>query len=202
MRAHVFATTAIVLAAAVAGCRGQTSEDPPIVPIRNMYDQPKYLMQGPGEFYADGRSMRPVPANVVARDQEVDPRIAHGRLADDSGYVLLIPQESIDRFGGMDKMLARGQERYGIYCAPCHGLSGAGDGIVVKRGMQVPPSYHQDRIRHMPDGQLYATIENGIRNMPAYAAQTTPQDRWAIVAYVRALQVSQAQVAAAPEKTP
>ncbi len=202
MRAHLFAITAVVAAAALAGCRGQTSEDPPIVPIRNMYDQPKYQIQGEGAFYKDGRSMRPVPANVVARDQEVDPRIAHGRLEDNSGYVLLIPQESIDRFGGMDKMLARGQERYGIYCTPCHGLTGAGDGIVVKRGMQVPPTYHQDRIRHMPDGQLYATIENGIRNMPAYAAQTTPQDRWAIVAYVRALQVSQAQVAAAPEKTP
>ena len=199
MRAHLFVTFA-VLAGAVYGCRGNESEDPPIVPLRNMYDQPKYLMQGEGQFYDDGRSMRPVPAHVVARDQEVDPRIAHGRLDDDSGYVLLVPQETIDKMGGMDKMLARGQERYGIYCAPCHGLTGAGDGIVVKRGLPVPQTYHQDRVRHMPDGQLYATIENGIRNMPAYAAQTTVEDRWAIVAYVRALQVSQAQVA--PEKTP
>lgn len=202
MRAHLSVLGAVVFASALAGCRGEASQDPPIVPIRNMYDQPKYQMQGGGDFYEDGRSMRPVPAGVIARDQEVDPRIAHGRLEDNSGYVLLIPQESIDKFGGMDKMLARGQERYGIYCTPCHGLTGAGDGIVIKRGMPVPPTYHQDRVRHMPDGQLYATIENGVRNMPAYAAQTTPQDRWAIVAYVRALQVSQAQVAGAPEKKP
>jgi mono/diheme cytochrome c family protein len=201
MRAGYLVVSAVILAA-VAGCRGQTSEDPPIIPLRNMYDQPKYMMQGPGDFYQDGRSMRPVPANVVARDQEVDPRIAHGRIEDNSGYVLLIPQETIDRYGGMDKMLARGQERYGIYCTPCHGLTGAGDGMAVKRGFQPPPTYHQDQFRHMPDGQVYAIVENGLRNMPAYAAQTTVQDRWAIVAYVRALQVSQAQVAAAPEKTP
>lgn len=197
---HSWLVIGIVGAGVLAGCRGQTSEDPPIVPIRNMYGQPKYSMQQGSEYFEDGRAMRPLPDGVIAHDQEVDPRLAHGRLEDGTGYVLTIPQEMVERAGGMDKMLARGQERFGIYCAVCHGLSGAGDGVVVKRGLMPPPTYHQDRLRHAPDGQIYATIENGIRNMPPYAAQTSVGDRWAIVAYVRALQVSQAPVAAQEKK--
>jgi mono/diheme cytochrome c family protein len=177
---------------ALAGCRGQTTEDAPIVPIRNMYQQPKYSMQQESEYFSDHRNMRPPVDGVISREEEIDPKIAHG--VTDTGYVMVVAPEVVTRAGGMDAMLARGKERYGIYCTPCHGLSGAGDGIVVKRnaGMPPPPTYHQDRIRHMPDGQVYATIENGIRNMPAYGPQLSVQDRWAIVEYVRALQVSQA----------
>jgi mono/diheme cytochrome c family protein len=191
-----------VTIAAIAGCRGQTSEDPPIVPIRNMYHQPKYEMQQEGAFFEDGRAMRPPVEGAISREMEIDPRLAHGRLDDDTGYVLTIPQEEVERHGGMDRMLARGQERYGIYCTPCHGLDGSGQGIVVKRGLVQPPTYHQDRIRHMPDGQLYATIENGVRNMPAYGPQIPTNDRWAIVAYVRALQLSQQGVSGGPTPTP
>jgi len=118
--------------------------------------------------------------------------------------VLTLPQEAIDHYGGMDRTLARGQERFGIYCAPCHGLDGAGQGMVVKHGLIQPPTYHQDRLRHIPDGQIFATIENGIRNMPAYGPQIPTFDRWAIVSYVRALQISQQGVPAqaSPTETP
>ena len=187
---------------AIAACRGQTSEDPPIVPIRNMYHQPKYEMQQEGAFFEDNRAMRPPVEGTISREMEIDPRLAHGRLDDDTGYVLTIPQEAVEHHGGMDRMLARGQERFGIFCAPCHGLDGAGQGIVVKRGLVPPPTYHQDRIRHMPDGQLYATIENGVRNMPAYGPQIPTYDRWAIVAYVRALQLSQQGVGAGAPPPP
>jgi Cytochrome C oxidase, cbb3-type, subunit III len=185
--------------AAVVACRGQTTEDAPIVPIRNMYDQPKYQMQHPGEFFDDGRAMRSPVFGTISRETEIDPRVAHGRLEDDTGYVLTIPQEAVNHFRGMQGLLARGQERFNIYCSVCHGFDGAGQGMAVKRGFVPPPTYHQDRIRHMPDGQIYATIENGVRNMPAYGPQVPTMDRWAIVAYVRALQISQAKV---PEKKP
>jgi len=197
MRAQMLLVAALSVGA-LAACRGQTSTDPPIVPLRNMYDQPKYQMQSGGEFFEDNRAMRPPASGAISREEEIDPRVAHGMLEDGSGYVMTIPQEALDHFGGMDRTLARGQERFGIYCSPCHGLDGAGMGIVAKRGMVPPPTYHQDRLRHMPDGQLYATIENGVRNMPAYGPQVPTFDRWAIVAYVRALQISQAR----PEKKP
>lgn len=192
----------VLTVSALAACRGQTTEDAPIVPIRNMYNQPKYSTQQESEFFEDHRTMRPPVDGVISREDEIDVRIATGKLEDNTGYVLVVPPEVVSRAGGMDAMLSRGKERYGIFCTPCHGLAGAGDGIVVKRnaGMPPPPTYHQDRIRHMPDGQLYATIENGVRNMPAYGPQTTVMDRWAIVEYVRALQVSQAQVALGEKK--
>jgi len=188
--------------AALAGCRGETSEDPPLVPIRNMYDQPKYMMQEESAYYDDHRNMRPPVDGVISREEEIDSRIAHGLLEDNTAYVLVVPPEVVQKAGGMDAMLARGKERYGIYCTPCHGLSGAGDGIVIKRnaGMPPPPTFHQDRIRHMPDGQVFATIENGVRNMPAYGPAVPTMDRWAIVEYVRALEVSQAQVASVEKK--
>jgi hypothetical protein len=189
----------VMAASAVVACRGQTSTDPPIVPIRNMYDQPKYEMQHPGDFFADQRAMRPQVEGTISREMEIDPRIAHGRLEDDTGYVLDIPQEAIRHFHGMKGMLERGQQRFNIYCAACHGFDGAGQGMVIKHGFVQPPTYHDDRIRHMPDGQIFATIENGVRNMPAYGFMVPTMDRWAIVSYVRALEISQAKVT---EKTP
>ncbi len=102
--------------------------------------------------------------------------------------------------------MARGKDRYDIYCSVCHSISGDGQGMVSRRAAALgatalmAPSFHDDRLRHIPDGQLYATITNGVRNMPAYAHNLPVDDRWAIVQYVRALQLSQAP-AAAPEKT-
>lgn len=198
----------LVLAAvalpALAACRGQTSHDTPIVGIRNMYDQPKYDVQEESEFegFADHRTMRPLPEGVVAADQETNPEIANGRLEDDSAYVMTIPPAVAQRFGGADQMLARGKQRFGIYCAPCHDNTGSGEGLVKRRAVAggaaafVPPTFHQDRLRHAPDGQIFATISNGKSNMPPYAMQIKVDDRWAIVSYVRALQVAQPKMAA------
>lgn len=186
-----------VALSALAACRGQTSRDEPIVGIRNMYDQVKYEIQEESKFFPDHRTMRPLVDGVVSHDQETDPAIAHGRLEDESGYVLEIPKEVIARHGGMEAMLKRGQQRYGIYCTPCHDSTGSGEGMAKKRAVAsgaaafVPPTFHQDRLRHIPDGQLFATISNGKSNMPPYAMQIAVDDRWAIVGYVRVLQMAQ-----------
>jgi mono/diheme cytochrome c family protein len=139
--------------------------------------------------------------------------VATGLLADRSAYVMSIPQGLVQRSGGLDKLLARGQERFGIYCAPCHGLTGDGKGMVVckrdratgpceSRGFPPLPSYEDPRIRALPDGQIFATITHGVRTMPAYGPQIPTQDRWAIVGYVRALQVSQMAAIAPTQPEP
>jgi mono/diheme cytochrome c family protein len=197
-----YAAAAAALGAMVTGtlgCRGGTTKENPIVGIRNMYDQPKYNTQTESTYFEDHRTMRPPVENTVSRELELDPEIAKGRLPDDSGYVLTMPRSVVETAGGMENVLTRGQQRFGIYCSPCHDNTGSGRGMAVKRGMMAPPTFHQDRIRHMPDGQLFATISNGIRNMPAYGIQVPIADRWAIVAYVRALQLSQATVATSKE---
>jgi hypothetical protein len=196
------------LSASTLSCRGQTSKETPIFGIRNMYDQPKYELQEESEFFADHRTMRPLVEGVVSMEEATDPRIAQGRLEDQSGYVLTIPTEVVNDphwgGGGIEKMAVRGKARYGIYCAPCHDGTGNGNGLVKKRAIAsgatafVPPTFHQDRIRHMPDGQLFATISNGKGNMPPYAMQIPVNDRWAIVSYVRALQIAQPKVETTP----
>ncbi len=207
----------VALAAPATGCIGETSTEPPIVPIRNMYDQPRYDSQSRSEFFKDHRTMRPPIEGAVSI--EMDPSISNhsGRSEDGSEWLLAVPDEVIERKGGMDAFVHRGQERYGIYCAPCHGLSGDGQGPVADRirvlseagdpgaGVLQPPTFHSDALRQIPDGQLYATITNGVRNMPAYRQSIPQDDRWAIVAYVRALQISQATVRTAaniPEQNP
>ena len=184
----------------LAGCRGQTSKDSPIVGIRGMYDQPRYDMQSKSEFFADHRTMRLPVDGTIPHEEILDPEIAHGRLKDDSGYVLTIPGPVIEHGGGLLALVNRGQDRFTIYCTPCHDGTGSGHGMAVKHGMLAPPSFHQDRIRHMPDGQLFETISNGIRNMPAYGISVPVVDRWAIVSYVRALQLSQAPIAASNQE--
>ena len=196
----ILALALALTATAAAGCRGETTGDPPMVPIRNMYVQPRYDMQSESAFFEDGRTMRPAIEGTVAREDETDPGIARGRLDDESGYVLTIPAPVIERAGGVKALAERGHGRYDIYCAPCHGLTGDGKGMIVKRGLLPPPSYHGDRLRHIPDGQLYATIQNGKGNMPPYAPLVPTDDRWAIVAYVRALQLSQASLTQEPKK--
>lgn len=189
---------ALVGLSALAGCRGQVSEEPPIVPIRNMYDQPRYDPQEGSDFFQDGRTMRPPVEGAIAREMEPDSTIATGRSEDDSAWLLEVPAQVVQRGGGMEAVVERGQDRYEIYCAPCHGIAGDAEGLVANRAVErgfaalKPPSFHDDRIRHMPDGQLYATITNGIRNMPSYRHNVPQDDRWAIVTYVRALQISQA----------
>lgn len=181
------------LLGAVAGCRGQTSAEPPILPLRNMADQDRYDPQSESKFFADHRTMRMPVAGTVPRERVLDPELADGRLADDSGYVLEVPKAIAAGFGGGDAMVARGHERYDIYCRPCHDGTGSGKGMVITRAnwQPAPPTFHQDRIRQMPDGQLFATISRGVRMMPSYGSRIPVQDRWAVVSYVRALQLSQ-----------
>ena len=195
----LLAALALVPLALIARARATASEQPRIQPIRDMAKQPKYKTQSGNAMFADGRAMRPAVEGAVARGElHEDAAFWSGRTAD--GWVTAFPVPVTD------SLLRRGQERYDIYCAPCHGLAGYGDGPVAKRadalqeGTWTPPSsYHTDLVRSRPDGHLYNTITNGIRNMPAYAAQIPAADRWAIVAYVRALQRSQdARVADVP----
>jgi mono/diheme cytochrome c family protein len=191
-----------IAGASVTGCRGQTSSSPPILPLRNMFDQDRYDPQAESKpfadgsrLFADGRTMRPLEPHTVPRERVIDPEVGQGRLADDWGYVLQVPASVIEHVGGMEKLVTRGHQRYDIYCAPCHDGTGSGKGMVIERGKfnPAPPTFHQQRIQQMPDGQLFATISNGVRMMPAYAPQIPVQDRWAIVSYVRALQLSQGE---------
>jgi mono/diheme cytochrome c family protein len=204
---------AAIGAGALGGCRGQTSEDPPVLLERNMYDSERYNPESYSQFFTDHRTMRTPVEGTVARDRyEDDPEIATGLLPDQSGYVMTVPQTFIQKYGGMAKVLERGQQRFTIYCTPCHGQTGDGKGMVVckrdkasdpceSRGFAPLPSYEDPRLRGMPDGQLFATITHGVRTMPAYGPQIPIPDRWTIVSYVRALQLSQmAQVAPEPKK--
>ncbi|HKW57058.1 MAG TPA: cytochrome c [Candidatus Acidoferrum sp.] len=145
---------------------------------QDMGDQPKNKPLSPSSFFGDGRSERPLIENTVAR----------GSIADDD---LFVPKDS-NAFpvALTPELMNRGQERYKIFCSPCHGLQGDGNGMIVMRGMKHPPSYHEDRLLHVPNGYIFDVITNGFGAMQGYSAQVPPRDRWAIVAYVRALQLS------------
>jgi mono/diheme cytochrome c family protein len=187
----LLAALALVPLALISRARATTSSQPRIQLIRDMAKQPKFKTQSGNPLFADGRAMRPdVPGTVARGELHEVAAVWAGRTAE--GWVMAFPVQVTDR------LVRRGQERYDIYCSPCHGLAGYGDGPVAKRadalqeGTWTPPSsYHTDLIRSRPVGQLFNTITNGIRNMPGYAAQVPVADRWAIVAYVRALQRSQ-----------
>lgn len=145
---------------------------------QDMANQPKNRPLSPSEFFGDGRSERPLVENAVAR----------GAIADDE---LFVPKDSNSFPLSVDlQLLERGEERYKIFCSPCHGLQGDGNGFVVMRGMKAPPSYHQDRLRQAPNGYIYDVATNGFGQMLGYSAQIPPRDRWAIIAYIRALQLS------------
>jgi len=183
---------ALFAVGALSGCRGQVSEGAPIMVERNMYDQEKYQPQAYSRFFADHGAMRPVVVGTVPQERfEEDESIATGVLVDATGYVMMIPDRVVARLGGMAPMVQRGRERFDIYCAPCHGRTGDGAGLVARAGFPKMPKLDDARICRLPDGQLYATIANGVRLMPPYAAQLDVGDRWAVVAYVRALELNQ-----------
>ena len=151
---------------------------------QDMANQPKNRPLSPSEFFGDGRSERPLVENAVA----------HGAIADDE---LFVPKDSNNFPLTVDlKLLGRGEERYNIFCSPCHGLQGDGNGMVAMRGMKRPPSYHQERLRLVPNGYVYDVMTNGIGQMLGYSAQIPLRDRWAIIAYIRALQLSRNMKAA------
>ena len=145
---------------------------------QDMAEQPKNRPLSPSDFFTDGRSARPLVENTVARGSVLEDELAVPK--DSNAFPLPLSQE----------LLERGKNRYQIFCTPCHGLQGDGNGMVAMRGMKHPPSYHQDRLRQVPNGYIYDVITNGFGAMFGYSAQLAPRDRWAIVAYVRALQLS------------
>ena len=170
----------------LGGCRGTLKEDPPIHINPNMDAMERFEAQEANPFFADGRAMRPPVSGTVARGMlREDVQFHTGRNADGS-YVQVMPLEYTVEFAN------RGRERYDIYCAVCHGIAGDGQGIVMSGGYGFAPiGYHDDRLRTIEDGYLYEVIASGVRTMPGYAQQIPVADRWAIVAYVRALQRSQ-----------
>lgn len=163
--------TALVVAFAVSGCA-------------DMKDQAHHEPLELNEFFADGRSSRPLVEGTVARGhlREDD---AYFRGTDANGRFIARMPVKPDA-----AMLARGRERYEIFCSPCHSKLGDGNGMVVQRGYKQAASYHSDRLRGIEDGYIYDVITNGFAQMQGYASQIRPDDRWAIVAYVRALQLS------------
>jgi mono/diheme cytochrome c family protein len=168
-------------ALALCGCDELVRQD--------MANQPKNRPESPSDFFADGRSVRPLIENTVAR----------GSIEND---VYNVPKD----FAGFppavkvnEKLLHRGEDRYKIFCTPCHGLQGNGEGMITMRGMKHPPSYHIARLRQAPNGYFYDVMTNGFGAMYSYSERITPADRWAIIAYIRALQLSRdAKVADLP----
>lgn len=182
-RQHVLSALALVSVIAVSGCmRGCPSSRPPIHINPSMDDQPKVLPQAASNFFYNGASMRePVPGTVPIGGLREDTAFFTGRGADGQ-FVATIPHP-VD-----DALLERGRQRYTIYCQPCHDARGDGKGILFQRGNVPTASFHQDKIRQYPDGQIFDVITNGVGLMAGYRWPIPPADRWAIVAYVRELQ--------------
>jgi mono/diheme cytochrome c family protein len=150
---------------------------------QDMHDQPKYIPLRESTFFTDSRSARPLVEGTVARGHLRDDELTYtGKVNGQDATVFPAPVDA--------RMMARGRERFDVYCAPCHGRTGQGDGMVVRRGYRRPPSLHLDRLRGAPVGHFFDVITNGFGAMPDYATQIRVEDRWAIIAYVRALQLS------------
>lgn len=182
--------TAAALGLLLGGCRGTKFDDPPVHFNPNMDQQWRVDRQEPDPFFADKRGMRMPPAGTMvsgeleatdAAQEHLHEGIVDGRFTD------VLPEGmTLDA-----ALLAHGQDRYQIYCTPCHNLTGRGDGVVVQRGYAPPQSFMEPRLRAYPLGRIVNVLKHGKANMPSYADQVPVRDRWAIAAFVRALQVSQ-----------
>jgi cbb3-type cytochrome c oxidase subunit III len=183
MRQHSGVVLPALLALLLAGCR------------LDMHIQPKLTPLRPSDFFADGRGSRPLVPGTVARGElRYDSYFYTGMVGKDPGTEMPFP---VTR-----EVLDRGQERFNIYCSPCHSRVGDGNGIIVQRGYRRPPSYYDPKLLNAPIGHFYDVMTNGFGAMPDYSAQVTPRDRWAIAAYIRALQLSQhAPTSAVPPGT-
>ena len=149
-----------------------------------MHDQPRYRPLASSDLFGDGRSARPqVPGTVARGHLRADSKYFQGRDGKELVTNLPVPLTR--------DLLLRGQERYNIYCSPCHGRLGDGEGMVVLRGFRHPPSFHMDRLRQQPVGHFFDAMTNGFGAMASYASRVPVEDRWAIAAYIRALQLSQ-----------
>jgi mono/diheme cytochrome c family protein len=161
----------------VAGCR------------QDMHNQPKLIPQRGSDLFADHRGARPQVLNTVARGQlHADSYFYTGVVQGANGYR---EEQNLMPFPVTMEVLKRGQERFNIYCTPCHDRTGGGNGMVVQRGYRQPPSFHIDRLRQADAGHFFDVMTNGFGAMPDYKTQIDARDRWAIVAYIRALQLSQ-----------
>ncbi len=191
---------AVALTALAGGCRGNKSPSPPVHLQQNMDFGQYFEAQEPNAWFHDGRAMRQPPTGTVARAGvterrtsddafvRADRHLYEGRGPDGRLVDALPAQIKLDK-----ALLDRGRARFQIYCAPCHDATGSGHGMVMQRGFQPQaPTYHSDRLRAMPLGHFYDVITRGRGVMPSYAAQIPVRDRWAIAAWVRTLQVSQA----------
>jgi mono/diheme cytochrome c family protein len=149
-----------------------------------MYDQPKAKNYNANEFFADGRDARPlVPGTVAVSDEYASDVFTTGMQ--NGEYVTDLPMELTP------ELLEQGQLQYNVYCSPCHGMTGYGNGMIARRGGTPPTNYHTDYLRNQPVGYLFSVMTNGFRNMWSYEQKIPPEDRWAIAAYIRALQLSQ-----------
>jgi mono/diheme cytochrome c family protein len=160
-----------LMVCAAAGCR------------QDMHDQPKYRPYRESSFFADDLSARSLVAGTVPRGHLNDDALFF--TGKDNGAIATVFPFAVDA-----AVMARGQERFNIYCSPCHGRTGMGDGMVVQRGYRRPPRLDDERLRESPVGHFFDVITNGFGAMPDYAVQVRPRDRWAIAAYIRALQLS------------
>jgi mono/diheme cytochrome c family protein len=161
----------VVLSIAASGCR------------QDMHDQPRYDPMRETPFFTDSRSARPMIEGTVARGHLRDDELLYTGMS--NGQPAAVFPFPVDA-----RVMARGRERYDVFCSPCHGRTGQGDGMVVLRGYRRPPSMHTDRLRSAPAGHFFDVITNGFGAMPDYATQVRVADRWAIIAYLRALQLS------------
>jgi mono/diheme cytochrome c family protein len=169
----------LVALAVLVGCRN------------DMHDQPRFKPLARSDFFADLRSSRaPVDGTVARGDLREDSYYYTGKMGANPGDYM--PAEVPVN----EENLERGRERFNIYCAPCHSRVGDGNGMIPQRGYRHPPTYHSDRLRKAPLGYFFDVITNGFGAMPDYASQIPPDDRWRIVAYIRALQLSQNATAA------
>lgn len=172
MSAELSRSLLIALALLAGACR------------QDMHDQPKYKPLAASAFFADGKAARaPVKGTVARGHLHADEALYAGRAGGRRLAEFPLP---VTR-----RLVERGRERYTIFCSPCHGALGDGHGMVVRRGFRQPPSFHEERLREAPPGHYFDVITNGFGAMASYASRVAPEDRWAIIAYVRALQLSQ-----------
>lgn len=166
------AASALALVLCCAGCH------------RDMRDQPRYEALEASSFFANGMASRPLVEGTIARGHLNEDEVFYTGK-EDGQLVLEVPLE-INR-----ELLERGEQRFNIYCSVCHDRTGNGDGMIVQRGFRKPPSLHLERLRNAPAGHFYDVMTHGFGAMPSFRIQVPPQDRWAIAAYIRVLQMSQ-----------
>jgi mono/diheme cytochrome c family protein len=177
-RTALVAAGLLVVLLPLSGCR------------QNMHNQAKAKTYRESDFFADGVEARPLPAHTVARGELREDAVFYTGLSE-AGDLATVPPMPVGR-----EMLIRGQERFNVYCSPCHGRLGDGHGMIVQRGFKQPVSFHDERLRNSPLGYFVNNMTEGFGQMPSYAAQIPPADRWAIASYIRVLQYAQnAQVA-------